>query len=545
MIPVQHTSSIAHRRLIADAVNWILQGNLTSTSTTADVDGIKNPCVVATTTNITLSGTQTINSVSVGVDDRVLVKDQTDGTENGIYVASAGAWAYAADWADILSGVMVATETDELYIASFTGTFVLGTTNVGFSQVVTTEQIPPESEYDPGYTLSYVNSTTFTIDAVDVTNMYHVNRRLKLVDGSGNINYGAIATTAFSTDTTITMTMETGTVPATLTNAVLTTSNVNWSPIAGDPFGGSSINDITSGYIGATKYWVLVGDSGKLGYSTDQCATITMVSLTTTENLNSADYNPTNQTFMACGQAGVLLRSTTGTTWAEDTTELPALTSENANAPSIIWDDSASEWCVMYKHTGTYHGTAYSTDDGVNFTGAATGAVTTAGFGHSQMTMEQTALSPNHYILFPRNDDPWYLSNPSDTTATVRIGFTGATATALNFFTYLGVDYQYHGHADGEIANVSNIRSTIFGSSQINDFAWFAVHARMVAVSDDGKLGYVDATLGLDTSDVWVLVSTGFNPLSNIMCVHWDADDGIGIAASNQGEICRSTNGIT
>lgn len=45
----------------------------------------KAPVRAATTANITLSGAQTIDAVAVVADDRVLVKNQTDGTENGIY----------------------------------------------------------------------------------------------------------------------------------------------------------------------------------------------------------------------------------------------------------------------------------------------------------------------------------------------------------------------------------------------------------------------------------------------------------------------------
>lgn len=50
----------------------------------------------ATTANITLSGEQTIDGVTTSAS-RVLVKDQSTASENGIYVSAAGAWSRAAD----------------------------------------------------------------------------------------------------------------------------------------------------------------------------------------------------------------------------------------------------------------------------------------------------------------------------------------------------------------------------------------------------------------------------------------------------------------
>ncbi len=58
---------------------------------------VKAPCAAATTANITLSGLQSFDTYTTLADDRVLVKDQTDAKENGIYIASTGAWERAND----------------------------------------------------------------------------------------------------------------------------------------------------------------------------------------------------------------------------------------------------------------------------------------------------------------------------------------------------------------------------------------------------------------------------------------------------------------
>ena len=48
----------------------------------------------ASTANIaSLSGTMTIDGVALSAGDRVLVKDQTTTSANGVYVVAAGAWA--------------------------------------------------------------------------------------------------------------------------------------------------------------------------------------------------------------------------------------------------------------------------------------------------------------------------------------------------------------------------------------------------------------------------------------------------------------------
>ena len=60
---------------------------------------VKTPVRVATTTNVDLTtgGLLTIDGVPLSPNDRVLVKNQTNPAENGIYVAADGPWSRAAD----------------------------------------------------------------------------------------------------------------------------------------------------------------------------------------------------------------------------------------------------------------------------------------------------------------------------------------------------------------------------------------------------------------------------------------------------------------
>ncbi|MEU4513102.1 hypothetical protein AB0G05_26710 [Nonomuraea wenchangensis] len=58
---------------------------------------VKPAVRVATTANITLSGLQTIDGVTVQAGDRVLVKNQTSAAQNGLYTAASGAWPRTGD----------------------------------------------------------------------------------------------------------------------------------------------------------------------------------------------------------------------------------------------------------------------------------------------------------------------------------------------------------------------------------------------------------------------------------------------------------------
>lgn len=72
---------------------------------------------VASTANISLSGVQTIDGVAVNSGDRVLVKNQTDATTNGIYTANGSTWSRAGDAnepGEVTSGLVVYVEEGTL-----------------------------------------------------------------------------------------------------------------------------------------------------------------------------------------------------------------------------------------------------------------------------------------------------------------------------------------------------------------------------------------------------------------------------------------------
>jgi len=70
----------------------------------------KNPVTAATlNSNITLSGLQTVDGVSLVAGNTVLVKNQSNSAQNGIYTVSSGAWTYATGcttWAQYVSALV-------------------------------------------------------------------------------------------------------------------------------------------------------------------------------------------------------------------------------------------------------------------------------------------------------------------------------------------------------------------------------------------------------------------------------------------------------
>ena len=166
---------------------------------------IKDSCVAATTANITLSGTQTIDGVSVTADSRVLVKDQSTQTQNGIYLCKAGAWERAADFAAGAAEAGAFTFVEQgtvngdngFVCTSDKGSDIVGTNNIVFSQFSGAGQITAGSGLTKsGNTLNVAvddSSIEISSDALQVKASGITNAML-----AGSIANGKLANSTIS-----------------------------------------------------------------------------------------------------------------------------------------------------------------------------------------------------------------------------------------------------------------------------------------------------------------------------------------------------------
>jgi len=135
-------------------------------------------------------------------------------------------------------------------------------------------------EYGDGagsYTPAYASGTSFTIAGADVTSAYHVGRRVKAVGSSTGTIYGSITATSFSTNTTVTVSWDSGSLSSeSLTIYIGITSATNTSmpetpSITGDytlDVSGDIILDADGGDVffkdGGTTFGSATNSSGNL-----------------------------------------------------------------------------------------------------------------------------------------------------------------------------------------------------------------------------------------------------------------------------------------
>lgn len=205
---------------LADPVNSSDAATKSFVEATAQGLDVKDSCVAATTANITISTAlnngDTLDGVSLSTNDRVLVKDQSTASENGIYVvgaspARADDLAAGADAAGFFTFVEQGTvNADNGFVCtSNKGSAVVGTNNLTIAQFSGAGQITAGDGLDKsGNTLSLdlksngglvIESTELAIDlaASSITGTLPVTKLTSLTSTVSELNVldGITATT--------------------------------------------------------------------------------------------------------------------------------------------------------------------------------------------------------------------------------------------------------------------------------------------------------------------------------------------------------------
>ena len=270
-------------------------------ATKAYVDSLSNGLDVkasvraATTANITLSNTQTVDGVALSVGDRVLVKNQSTGSQNGIYVVASSSWTRATDFdnspdVEVSPGTFFfveegTTQADNGYVVSNDTAITIGTTAITFSQFSGAGQITAGAGLTKsGNTLDVVgtaNRITVNTDSVDIASTYvgqstittlgtigtgvwqgtlvagqyggtGVNNSGKTITIGGNFTHTGAHTLGLTTTANTSVTLPTTGTLATLagtetfTNKTLTTPDINGG--TADSLTSLSVRDTSAAY---------------------------------------------------------------------------------------------------------------------------------------------------------------------------------------------------------------------------------------------------------------------------------------------------------
>ena len=289
---------------------------------TAQGYAIKVECQVTTTVNISLSGLQTIDGYTTLAGDRVLVKNQTNQTQNGIYVAATGAWSRSTDantYASLVSAFTFiqngATQQNSGWACTIPTSGTLGVTNITWSQLASA------SAYFAGTGLNLA-SYTFSIANTGVSAAsYGTASSVPTLA----INAQGQVTSASNTAIAIANTQVTGLGTMSTQNAnnvAITGGTITGTPISGSTVGGSTITAATqfsgpgTGLTGTASGLSIGGNAATATSATTAGSATTATTATNLANgaAGSLPYQSASATtaMLGIGSTGQVLTVTSG-----------------------------------------------------------------------------------------------------------------------------------------------------------------------------------------------------------------------------------------
>ena len=289
----------------------------------------------ATLNNITLSGLQTIDGYTTLAGNRVLVKNQSTSSENGIYNASASAWTRAVDmdvWAEVPGAytvVLNGSQADTGWVCTASDTGTIGVTAMPWVQ------FSGSATYFAGTGLT-LSANTFSITNTGVTATTYGSASAVPVIA---VNAQGQITSATTTSIAISNTQVSGLGTMSTQNAnnvSITGGSITGTPISGSTVGGTTITASTqfsgpgTGLTGTATSLSIGGNAATATFATSAGSASTATTATTATNIaggaaNSIPYQSaaSTTTFLASGTG--VLQSNSGLSW----TTSPSLSGAN------------------------------------------------------------------------------------------------------------------------------------------------------------------------------------------------------------------------
>lgn len=155
---------------------------------------VKQSVLAATTGPVVLAGAQTIDGVAVPVGSRVLVKDQAQGKDNGLYLTTAEIWTRTTDadvGSEVTPGLLVHVERgiangDTLWHLTTDGPIIVGTTALTF-QWAGGQNAPTPAVNDRSKRVANTESVMTQIESPKQDFPAQVYRKNRLINGNFDI----------------------------------------------------------------------------------------------------------------------------------------------------------------------------------------------------------------------------------------------------------------------------------------------------------------------------------------------------------------------